>query len=154
MGVGNSFSFHRVDTHGSGVQKYIYHMVIKQVDFIDIKNISIGICQNPCFKRTLSFADSRFNVQCTYHAVFRSADRKFHHFHGEHFYRRFFMVIFFMAFIAPVGPVIGVAVETAALDAPARRQKVGQRTDSRRLGRPLLPLDEHAAQLWIDNIQH
>ena len=81
-----------------------------QVDFIDIKNISIGICQNPCFKRTLSFADSRFNVQCTYHAVFRSADRKFHHFHGEHFYRRFFMVVFFMAFIAPVGPVIGVAL--------------------------------------------
>ena len=41
------------------------------------------------------------------------------------------VVIFLMAFVAPVRFVVRVVVEAAALDALTRRQKVGQRAHCR-----------------------
>ena len=34
--IGNPFPFYRVHTHGRCIQQYIHHMVVQQVDFINV----------------------------------------------------------------------------------------------------------------------
>ena len=150
----NAFTLDGIDPHSGRVKKYIDDMVIQQIDLIDIENIAVRICENTCFEGTLAFTDSGFDIQCPDDTVFRRTDWKLDHFHRQHLYFRFCMVVFFMAFITPVCLVIRIIMETASLDAAARRKKVSKSAHSGRLCRPFLALNQYSAQFWIDDIQH
>ena len=154
MGVGNPFTLYGIDPHSGRVKKYIDDMVIQQIDLIDIKNVAVCICENAGFERPLAFTDSSFDVQCADDTIFCRTDRKLDHLHRQHLYVRFCMVVFFMTLITPVGFIIRIVMETASLDAATRRKQVSESAHSGRLCRSFLTLNEHPAQLWIDNIQH
>ncbi len=144
MGVGDAFPFYGVDTHGGGVQQYVYYVIVQQVDFVYIQNIPVGVCQDTGLKGTFPFFDGGFDVQRAYHTVFCGADGKFHNLHGQFFRFRRRVVVFFVAFITPVGFVIRVVVELTAFNAQAWRQQVGQGAHSGGFGCAFFSLDQYA----------
>ena len=154
MGVGDAFPFYRVDTHGRGVQQYVYYVIIQKIDFVYIQNVPVGVCQNTGLKGTFPFFDSGFNVQSSHDTVFRGTDRKFHYLHGKFFRFRRCVVIFFVAFIAPVGFIVGVVVELAAFDAQARWKQISKGAHGSGLGCAFFTLDQYAAQTRIHHVQY
>ena len=92
-------------------------------------------------------------VQCPNNSVFSSTHRKFDYFHGLELYRWFHILIFFTAFITPIGFVIRIVMIAASVYALSGRQKVRQSPDCSRFGSPLFSLEQHSSQSWINHIQ-
>ena len=74
MAEGNPFAFNHINAHGSRVQQNIDHMVIQQVDFIDVKQTAVGCRQHPGFKMPFTFLNRFFNVERANHPIFSRRD--------------------------------------------------------------------------------
>jgi hypothetical protein len=47
----DAFTLDRVDSHGSRIKQRIHHIVIEQVDLINIQDATVRLCEYPWLKR-------------------------------------------------------------------------------------------------------
>ena len=72
-----------VDAHSGAVEQQVDHMVVEQIDLVDIEHAAIGRSQHAGFEVALATLDGLFDVQRADHAVFRRTDREVHEGGGQ-----------------------------------------------------------------------
>ena len=60
---GHPVAFHRVASHGRGVEENIHQVVVEQVDLVDVEDSPVRRGQQAGFEGGLSLAESRLQVQ-------------------------------------------------------------------------------------------
>jgi hypothetical protein len=70
------FAFDHVDPHRRAVEQQIDHVVVEQVDFVDIEHAAIGRGQHARLKVAFALLDRLFDVERADDAVFGRADRQ------------------------------------------------------------------------------
>ncbi len=112
----DALAFHHIHAHGRTVQEQVDHMIVEQIDFVDIKYATICRRQDARLEVTLAFLDRLFDVQRTYNAVLGGADRQIDEWGRKERGRQFALAFKALStFVAiQVGP-LRVTVEAAAL---------------------------------------
>ncbi len=68
--------FHDVDTHGSGIEENIGHVVVEQVDLIDIEDAPVDRREDTRIDGHHSFTDRPLHVDGAHHPVFGRPERE------------------------------------------------------------------------------
>ena len=76
VGEGDAFALDDVHAHGGRIEQHIHHMVVQQVDFVDVEQAAVGSRQHARLKMTLALLDGFFNIQRAHHAVFGGRNRQ------------------------------------------------------------------------------
>ena len=63
--LGGQLTLHGVGAHGSGVQQKVNNVVIQQIDFVHIKDATVGHSQHTGLELLLAALDGGFDVQAT-----------------------------------------------------------------------------------------
>src|SRR6185437_10088660 len=90
---GDSFPFHDVYSHCGCVEQHIDHVVIEQVDLIDVEDASISLCQYSGLKTSPALLQGMLEIKCAYDAVFRGIDWQVNHAHLAMHYRQLLALI-------------------------------------------------------------
>jgi hypothetical protein len=72
----DALALHHVDPHGGRVQQQIHHVIVQQVDLIDIKQAAVGRGQHARLEVALAPLDRLLDVQRADDAVLGGADRQ------------------------------------------------------------------------------
>ena len=153
MGEGNAFPFNDVHAHGSGIQQDVHHVVIEQVNFVDIQQTAVGSRQNTRLKTAHTLLDGFLDIQGAHHAVLGSGNRQVHEWCGFGYRHQFFT--FFSAFTAlgaPGGRFVGIAPKPAVVHHFHVGQQGRQCPGSRGFGRAAFPADEHTPDARINGV--
>ena len=74
MGEGDAFALDNIDAHGGRVEQQVDHVVVQQVDFINIKQAAVGGCQHARLEVALALLDGFLDIQGADDSVFSGAD--------------------------------------------------------------------------------
>ena len=74
MRIADAFTLYGIDAHSGAVQQYIHNMVIQQVNFVHIKDITVGLRQQTGLKNFFTLFDGLLHVERTNHPVFGRTD--------------------------------------------------------------------------------
>ena len=151
----DALALDHIDAHGRAVQQQIDHMVVQQVDLVDIEHAAVGRRQDARLEVALALLDRLLDVQRADHAIFGGAHRQIDEGCVQSRQRAVGRCICnaLAALVAEEVGAVRVAVEAASLHDFELGQQGGQRTRRGRLGRAALAADQHAADLRVDGIQ-
>ena len=76
VGKGDALALDHVDAHGSRVEQQVHHVVVEQVDLVDVEQAAVGGSQHTRLEMALALLDGGFDIQRAHHAVFGGADRQ------------------------------------------------------------------------------
>ena len=88
MRIGHALALHRVHTHSRSIQQHIDNMVVQQIDFINIENITVRLRQNACLKLLLAMLNRMLYIQRAHNAILCRADRQLYNAHLQRFLRQ------------------------------------------------------------------
>jgi hypothetical protein len=57
MSYGYTLALYDVDAHGRRIQQHIFHMIVQEIDLVDIEDAAIAGCQDTRFQGLDSFFD-------------------------------------------------------------------------------------------------
>jgi len=69
MAEGNAFALHHVHAHRGRVKQDIHHVVIQQVNFVDVEQTAVGGCQHTGLKMAFAFLNCTFDIERAHHAI-------------------------------------------------------------------------------------
>ncbi len=73
MTKADPFPLHHIDAHGGRVQQQVDHMVVEQVDLINVQQAAVGCRQDARFEMLFSRLDRPFYIQCSNDPIFCGA---------------------------------------------------------------------------------
>ena len=76
VGEGNALALDDVHAHGGRIEQHVHHVVVQQVNFVDIEQPAVGRRQHAGLKMALAFLDGFFDIQRAHHAVFGGGNRQ------------------------------------------------------------------------------
>ncbi len=151
---GYPLPLNNVDTHGGGVEEDIGHMVVEQVDLIDVEYAAVDRREDPGIDGHRAFPDRPLHVDGSHHPILGHPEREVDDADPAPFYLQVFTPRLFSGAGGAHTPIPGgIAVVGAALDDVYLREQIGKRPDSGGLGRPLLAADEHSADPGVDGVE-
>ena len=124
MAEGDAFPLHDIHAHRSRVKQDIHHVVIQQVDFVDVEQTAVRSRQHAWLKMALALLNRAFDVERANHAVFcgRNWQVDERGFLGFNRQRVFPPNKALTAFRAPGGGLGGVTAKATTADDLDRRQ--------------------------------
>ena len=155
MGEGDALTLHGVDPHGGGVEEDVDEVVVKQVDLVDIKDVAVGLGQQPRLETPLAMPDRGFEVDGADHPVLAGPHGQLDHAHPRQ--RRGQLLAGLEAGAAIRAQVAGgvrVARVVAADDHLPLGQEGCQGPDGGRLRGAALAPDQDAADARVDGVEH
>jgi len=154
VGEGDSFTLDDIAAHRRCIEQYINHVVVQQVDFVDVEQPAVGRCQHARLKVALAFLDGCLDIQGANNPVLRSRNRQVNEWRFARFHRDLRAAgETLAAFGAPGGRPVGVATKTATADNPHLRQQRRQRAGCSRFSRAALATDENSANARVDSVE-
>ena len=72
---GDALALDDVHAHGSRIEQHIHHVIIQQVDFVDVEQAAVGGRQHAGLEVALALLDGLFDIQGADHAVFGGRNR-------------------------------------------------------------------------------
>ena len=75
----DTLALHVVHAHRRGVKQQVHHVVVKQVDLVDVQDAAVGGRQDARLEVFLAFLDGLLDVERADHAILRCADRQVNH---------------------------------------------------------------------------
>src|SRR5579885_649255 len=150
----NAFALNDIDAHRGSIKQHIDHIIVQQVDLINVEDAAISLCQHARLEASLSLAQRVFDIQRSYHAIFRGVDGQIDHAHTPaHDGQRLAPLFAFAAGCAHLLWPIWRAGKGAIGHRLNLRQHSGQRPHSSRLGRAFLSTNQHAANRGRNGIE-
>ena len=149
MAVGDPLPLHGVDPHGGGVQQHVHNVILQQVDLVHVEDISIGLGQQAGLKGADALLQRPLQIQGAHHPVLGGAYGELHH-----------SAAVGNGAAGRAGPALvaqRLTIHPAVEGAPLRHlhlvHQLCQTAHRRGLGRSFLPLDQHAAQAGLHQVE-
>ena len=76
MGEADTLALDHIDAHRCRVEQQVNHVIIQQVDFVNIKQAAVGRGQYPRLKVALAFLNGLLNIERPDDPIFGRADRQ------------------------------------------------------------------------------
>ena len=146
MRIRDPLALHGIDPHRRRVEQNIDNVILQQVDLIHVENIAVRRRQDTRLKLLAPVSDRRLHVERSDHAILGRADGQLHHAHRNVLRCKLPLCTSLLTRIAVEFGGRRITVARTAAHRTQIRQKCGSRSDSGRLRRPLLPLDEHTSE--------
>ncbi len=144
----------RVHAHRGGVQQHVHDVVVEKIDLVDVKNVAIGLGEDPWFKAPGAGAQRGLDVDRADDAILGGVDRQLDDAHPALVRRQHAGVVETNPALGAKGlAVVWIAPEMAAFDHVVLRQQPGKRPHGGRLASALLAADEHPADRGHDGVE-
>ena len=154
VGKGDAFTLDHVHAHGGRVQQHIHHVVVEQIDFVDVEQTAVGAGQHARLEVTFAFLDGLFDVERSHHAVFGGGNGQVHKGGGADMMGNFGCAAeAFLAFGAPGVRLVGVAAKAAIIDDFHFGEQGGQCTRRSGFCCAAFAADQHTADACVNGIQ-
>jgi hypothetical protein len=150
--IRDALTFHRVHTHGRGVQQRVHQMVVEQVDLVDVEDAAVGRRHQTRLEPAFPMLESVLHVERTDEPVLGGGHGQLDHARTPCRAREIALGRAYQTLVAEVGGVVRIAGEPALGHDLDGWQDSGQRADGRGLRSALLTPDEHASDPRVDGV--
>ncbi|KAF5032414.1 hypothetical protein DSECCO2_617520 [anaerobic digester metagenome] len=143
---------HDVDAHGGDIEEDVGHVVVEQVDLVDIENPAVDRREEARIDRHLPLADRPLHIDGAHHPVLGRPEREVDD--ADPAMLRFKVLtggLFFGA--GSTQAAVGITIIRAAPDHVDPGEHVGKRPDCSGLCGPFLAADEDAADPRVDGVE-
>ena len=149
MAERHALALNEIAPHSGGVQQDVDHVVVKQVDFVNVQDAAVGGRQQARLKAAAALADSRLDVQRAHDRLFGGADGEFDQAHAATGGYRGVA----HAEVAGGERRAGRAGVGAAGGHVKRGQQRGERAGGGGLGCALFAANQNAADSGVDGVE-
>jgi len=154
VGEGYPFAFHHVDAHGGSIEEDVGHVVVQQIDLIDVEDAAVDRREDTRVDGHRSFTDRPLHVDGANHPVLGHPKREVDDADPAPLHLQVLVMSpLFSTGRTQAAIAGGIATIGAAADDIDPGEHVGKRPDCGGLGRPFLAADEYAANPRVDGIE-
>ena len=155
MGKGYAFALHHVDAHSSSIEEDVSHVVIEQVDLVDVEDAAVDRGKDTGIDRHRPLTDRPLHVDGAHHPIFGRPEREVDNADSPPFHIQVLSAGLLPGAGAADASVAGrIATVRAAPDHVDLGEDAGKRPDRGGLGRPFLAADEDAADSGVDSVEN
>ena len=154
MGKGYAFALHHVDAHSSSIEEDVGHVVVQQVDLVDIEDTAVDRREDARIDGYHPLTDRPLHVDGAHHPVFGHSEREVDDADSPAIRLQLLACSLLLSTGIADASVAGrIATVWAAPDHVDLGEHAGKRPDRGGLGRPFLAADEYAADSRVDGIE-
>ncbi len=155
VGKADAFAFDHVNAHRSRVQQQVHHMVVQQVDLINVQDAPVSRSQHARLKMTLTLLDGFFDVQRTDHTIFCRAHWQVDKAHLAAVYGQLFAPLGPRAhFVRPGGRLLRVVIKRGVGNHIHFGQQNSQRAGRSGFAGAAFAANKHAADTHINRVEN